>query len=156
MKRAISIILLLAIFATSAAFADENEYFILCNPDSHVCIRRSPKKDSDEIGQLEFGDMILTDGRKRNGFLHCIRLSNEWGEGWVYKGYLVQDEPRKWGQLVSVTANGRVASRRYVNGKRQGWLKRGQKVTVYGYSDEWAVTNRGFVKTKFLEVGNGE
>jgi len=152
MKRLIAIILLLcSLFGLAVA----DEYYIICNPKSYVNVRMSPKKASDGTGRLEFGDLVTTDGRRRNGYLHCVGLSNEWGEGWVYKGYLVPDKPVRETCMATVVSNGRVACRRYVNGKRKAWAYNGDEVTVYGYSDEWAVTSKGFIQLRYLEVWYG-
>lgn len=153
MKRAISILIVLTVlFAVLTAFADEGEYFIICNPESYVWVRRSPKKTAEETGRLEIGDKVYADGPRKNGYVHVDGLSTEWGEGWVWKGYLVEDQPVIYNGNGTVASNGRVACRRYVNGSRKGWAKSGTEVRVLAYSDEWAVTSRGFIQTKYLEM----
>lgn len=134
---------------------NETECWILCQPDSFVNARMNPKKKSMELGRLECGDKIYTDGKVKNGFLHCYGFTFEAGEGWVHKGYVVYDEPYyPIIQNTKITSNGRVAARKTINGKRRCWLKDGQEIKVYMTSDEWSVTNKGFVKTEFIEKGN--
>ena len=141
-------------FMTHARGEDDIECWILCQPDSYVNIRLNPKKKSIEVGRLECGDPIFTDGKTKNGFLHVYGFTFEVGEGWVHKGYVVYDEPFKPVQYdTTVNSNGRVAARRTINGQRRCWLKDGQAIKVYMASEEWSVTNKGFVKTKFLNLG---
>lgn len=144
------VFILTALIAVSTVFADENELFIICDPRSHVNVRRSPKRDSEEIGWLECGDSVWVDGKKKNGFAHGFP-NVENGDGWIYAGYLVDEKPIKYGGTATIRSNGRVACRQYVNGKRQGWLKPGQQVTVLAYTSEWALTKKGFVKMLYLE-----
>ena len=141
------------ILCAVVTLAHGDEYYVICNPKSYVCVRMAAKKSSEETGRLEFGDQVITDGRKRNGYYHC-QISNEWGEGWIHKGYLVPDKPVKVTCMATVVAKGRLACRRYINGKRKAWARNGEDLTVYGYSDEWAVTNKGFVQMRYLEVWN--
>ena len=133
---------------------EEVECWILCQPDSFVNARMNPKKKSIEIGRLECGDKIYTDGKVKNGFLHVYGLSFEVGEGWVHKGYVVYDEPYKpVFQDTTVNANGRVKARKTINGQKRCWLKDGQSIKVYYVSNEWCVTNKGFVKTEYIDIG---
>ena len=136
---------------TSHAKAEEwVECWILCQPDSFVNARLNPTRKSIEIGRLECGDKIYTDGKSKNGFLHCS-VGFEYGEGWVYKGYIVYDKPEKPKNLeTNVESNGRVAARKTIDGQRRCWLKDGQTIKVYMISKEWAVTNKGFVKSEFV------
>ena len=137
------------------AHAEEKPCWILCQPDSWVYARMNPKKKSMELGKLECGDMLYTDGRTKNGFLHVWGLTFETGEGWVSKGYIIYDEPFvPRFQDTQVKSNGRVSARRTINGKRRCWVKDGQSIKVYMASAEWCVTNKGFIKTKFIELGD--
>lgn len=138
----------------SHAHADQ-ECWILCQPDSWVYARMNPKKKSMELGRLECGDMVYTDGKTKNGFLHVYGLSFELDEGWVHKGYVVYDKPFvPRFQETQVKSNGRVSARKTINGKRRCWVKDGQSIKVYMVSAEWCVTNKGFIKTKFIELGD--
>lgn len=153
MKRIVACILLLTlIFACSTAFADEYKVFIICNPKTPVIVRKTPKKGAAETGRLDFGDDVLTDGRKKNGYLHIIGVT-EAGEGWIFAGNTVTDQPLKLtGARASIAATGRVMTYRWINGKRNGWVQVCEEVKVYAISEEWAVTNRGYIRTKYLEV----
>ena len=132
----------------------EEEYetmYAICQPGDRVNIRPFPNRNLTE-GWLETGDEVLVDGRKRNGFIHCVGLNNESGEGWVHKGYLVWDKPERVSCIGTVISRGKLAARKNVGGKRVRWLKPGGTVKVYYVSDEWCVTNCGYVKTEFLEL----
>ena len=77
----------------------------------------------------------------------------ETGEGWICSGYVVEDEPQKTERTRAVVAaTGRVMSYRRIGGARNGWLNIGDELTVYALSEEWAVTNKGYIRTKYLEV----
>lgn len=147
---------ILNIYFLTRAKGEEREYtecWVLCQPDSYVNARLNPKKKSAEIGRLECGDNFYTDGKTMNGYVHCFGVG-EWGEGWVHKGYVVYTKPYKPStQLKKVESNGRVAARRTIDGARRCWLKNEQTIKVYMISEEWSVTNQGFVKTKFIESG---
>lgn len=153
MKKIIVIILLLAaITGLLPGCAEEAEYYVICDPQSHVCVHLSPKKKSEETGRLEIGDKVYAEGQKKNGFLYCTGINNEWGGGWVYKGYLVEDKPVVCGTTATVVSNGKVFCRNYVNGSKCGSLKNGAEVKVLAYSQEWAVTKKGYIKTEYLEM----
>ena len=153
MKRLISILaficILTAILAVSVA---EDEYFIICNPKTYICVRRTPKKGAEETGRLDFGDSVFTDGKKKNGYLHVVDITED-GEGWVFAGNVISDKPEKLENArANVAATGRVMSYRWVNGKKNGWVNVGTQVVVLAWSEEWAVTNKGYIRTQYLEV----
>jgi hypothetical protein len=155
----IAVIIIIAILInayclTHAKSEDDIDCWILCQPNSWVNARMYPKKKSEEIGRLECGDKITTDGKIKNGFLHVYNLNFELSEGWVHKGYIVYDEPYKPLFIdTCITSNGRVSARKTINGKRRCWVKDGQAIKVYMMSEEWSVTNKGFIKTKFIDTG---
>ena len=153
MKKLIATVLLLtALFACFTALADEYKVFILCNPKTPVIVRETPKKGAKETGRLDFGDEVWTDGRKRNGYLHVLGIT-EAGDGWVFAGNTILDRPEKLeGARANIAATGRVMTYRWVNGKKNGWLQICDEVKVYAISEEWAVTNKGYIKMKYLEV----
>ena len=138
----------------SHAKGEDIDCWVLCQPDSWVNARMNPTKKSIKLGYLECGDHLYTDGKIKNGFLHVWGFSFELGEGWVHKGYVVYSQPYiPVFKKTTVKSNGRVAARRTVNGDRRCWLKDGNEITVYMASEEWSVTNKGFVKTKFIDLG---
>lgn len=150
---AVIFILLAIIFlAVGIAKADETR-FILCDPKptNHVAVRRSPRKGAEETGRLFCGDEILTDGKTKNGYLHILGMT-EYGEGWVHTGYVVDDQPVIEICNATVAANGRVMSWRYIGNKKNGWLDVCTEVKVFARSDEWAVTSKGYIRMKYLEV----
>lgn len=126
--------------------------WVLCQPDSYVNIRTKPRKNASTCGQLYSGDYIFLDGISRNGFLHCINMSTEEGEGWVYKGFIVYSEPYEDGHEYLIDSDGRVACRRSVDGTRRLWLSNEDVLTVYMASDDWCLTDKGFVKTEFINL----
>lgn len=146
-------ILITAVGCAFCAFCESERVFILCDPRTPVNVRASPKKGTDIVGRLDFGDWIETDGEERNGFLHVYGIG-EAGEGWLYSGYVVEDQPHKVERWAYVDATGRVKSYRWIGGKRLKWLTVGSRVKVYGRSEEWAVTNKGYVRTAYLEWGS--
>lgn len=152
MKRVIAITLILtAILSGFSRVCAEERVFVLCNPESFVIVHRNPKMTSEKAGRLECGEYALTDGKKKNGFLHILNVT-EYGEGWIYTGYVVHDQPTIRDAVACVAASGKVRARRCINGQRIAWLKVGTEVRVYAMSEEWAVTDRGFVNREYLEV----
>lgn len=126
--------------------------YVICTKDDHVNVRPFPGRKHEPSGWLEPGDMVYMDGKTRNGYCHVVGLSNEEGAGWVHKGYLVSYPPEFVDRDATVTSKGRLAARKYVNGKRTRWLKPGSTVHIWYMSEEWCVTNRGYVQTKYLEL----
>lgn len=123
--------------------------YVLCA--DYVNVRPYPNKKGEILGRLETGDIVYLDGTKKNGYLHvsCTGLEDD---GWIYKGYIVYDMPEKVGQYATIVSKGRLAARKNVGGRRTRWLKPLASVFVYYWSDEWAVTNCGYVQSKYLEL----
>lgn len=149
MKR-ITAILAVLIFLMGQAAADS--YFILCRPGSEINVRERPKLKSEAVGCKFFGDMIITDGKEKNGFVHAINLLSETGDGWIYKGLLIREPPTACRGKAQVFNTSRVACRKYANGKIIGWLADGSEVEVYAVSEEWTVTDHGYIRTEFLTI----
>lgn len=157
MKKALVLAMALAlIFANGFAdeFEDCTEAWVLCQPGSYVHVRANPSRNSQDNSVLYSGDRIILDGRVKNGFYHCVLMANEAGEGWVSKGFVVHDKPFSDGRKYLVSANGRVACRRSINGDRRHWLHDGDIITVYMVSIDWCLTNQGFVKTECIDLKN--
>lgn len=142
----------LALSAANTALSESDEYFVICKPGTSVNARISPNKRAEIVGWFDCGDKLLTDGKTRNGFVHIIDCSLEVSEAWIHAGYLVEDEPVILNMTTVVVSYGRVACRKCIGGKRTRWAKPGTEVTIYARSDEWCVTNKGFVMTKYLGV----
>lgn len=138
---------------TGVAYADNN---ILALCKSYVNIRESPSAKSRIIGYLDCGDGVETDWVRNGDWLHCVNLSLELTDGWVYAGYIVEDQPEFVDSEYKVVSSGRVALRKMVCGKRRAWIKSGKILKVLWRSNEWSLTNRGYIKSEFLEVYYGE
>ena len=128
------------------------EMYIMCMPNDRVNIRMGPSRRAYPIGWCEVGDMVYYDGKTRNGFRHCIGLGIEAGEGWIYKGYLVDEEPEYINCKATITSRSRLAARKNIGGKRTRWLKPNAELLVYYWTETWSMTNCGYVKSKFLEL----
>lgn len=145
---------ILIIFATrSIGYSEEDPCFtawVICQPNDFVNAREKPSRKSRECGYFLPGDPVETDGYSKNGFLRCYGF--ETGVAWVSEGYVVYDKP----ELVDCTAysiaKGRLAARKCIDGKRRCWVGVNEEVKVSWMSSEWCVTNKGFVKTEFLEM----
>lgn len=126
--------------------------YAICQPDDYICIRSKANRKSHEEGYLLCGFSVYVSDQTKNGFVYSSELNTESGEGWIFTGYLVNDEPLDMdGKIYKVVSNARVAARKYINGPRRGWLKNGDLVEVHYMTEEWCVTNKGFVMTKYLE-----
>lgn len=125
--------------------------WVICQPGDYVNARARPTTKSESIGRLETGDAVELDGETKDGFAHSDPIHMENGDGWIHAGYLVFDEPEwKAGALYRVDANGRVACRKYIDGPRRCWVVDGSHVQVFWLTAEWAVTNKGFIRTEYL------
>ena len=151
-KRLIAILLAL-LFISTAAVADDYAVYVLCQPDSFVYVRQFPKRGAHEVGYVELGEELTTDGTKRNGFLQVDAFE---GGGWIYSGFVTEYPVTVESIETEIDSRGRVACRRYINGTRRKWLKNGQKVVVFAFADDWTVTNQGFIQTQYLGVFSGE
>lgn len=143
-------------FGFAEAFADSTwtyKGYVICTPDDYVNVRARPNKNAEAVGRLEPGDMILLDGDERDGFLHCVDLSFEQSDGWIHSGFVVYDQPKLVNEEYTVVAKKRLFARKYVNGKKTRTLKPMTIVTVYYWSEEWCVTNKGYVQSEWLEYG---
>lgn len=145
----------LAIFGMQKISIAEERYteaYVICMPEDKVNVRAAPQIHSDSVGTFDPGEKIYLDGKARNGYLHCVELSFEQTEGWISNGHVVYDEPLFIDKEATVISKGRLAARKNVEGKRVRWLKKGTVIHVYYLSEEWTVTNKGYIMTKFLEI----
>lgn len=148
LKRLLAI-LLAVLFISTAAVAETYTVYVLCQPDSFVYVRQFAKRDAQEAGFAYLGDELTTDGTKRNGFLH---VSGFEGGGWIYAGFVTEYPITVIKAETQIDSKGRVACRRYINGTRRKWLKNGQKVLIFAFAQDWAITNQGFIQTQYLGV----
>ena len=147
----LTVIALIAVLSVyDYAFADE--FYVLCKPDGEVNVRERSKLKSPIVGCVFFADRIETDGKEENGFVHVVNLHAEADSGWIYKGLLSKSEPIKATGKAQVFGSEKVAARKYAGGKVKKWLHEGQNVELYAISEDWCVTEYGYVMTKFLTV----
>lgn len=126
--------------------------WVICMKNDVVNVRQGASRSSCEIGRLESGTMVYLDGKKKHGYVHAVGLNTEYGEGWIHSGYLVDEEPEYVNCTAVIISKGRLAARKYVDGKRTRWLKPGAELKVYYWTDSWSLTNCGYVKSEFLEL----
>ena len=123
--------------------------YVLCKPESYVCVREFPKKGAPVTGYLYLGDDVEPDGKVRNGYRHIVNLSTEAGEGWVHDGYLDYSETQKVEKTVRV-AKGQTRVRSRIDGEVLRRLKKGTVLTVSAESAEWSITSVGYIRTELL------
>ena len=129
--------------------------FVMCKPveGNYVSIRRTPSRSGMEVGRLECGDWFETDGTSKDGWIRVYGIG-EYGEGWIYCGYVVTEEPQMIGKQYRAACNGRLIIRKWMNGPKvdgKGYLVNGSTVQVFCIADGWAMTNRGYIMAEFLE-----
>lgn len=128
------------------------ECWVVCEPDSFVMIRSQPNLHGRVVGWAYAGDRITADDLTEDGWVHSSDLLIEAGEGWICIDYLTDAQPRMTeGLICRVEANGRVAAREGIAGKRRAWLQPGTEVEVYMVAGEWAVTDKGYIAIEYLE-----
>ena len=132
-------------------YAIADGYYVLCTPEAEVNIRAKPKLKSEIVACYFFASEVKTDGKEENGWIHVTDINGEVSEGWIYKGLLVEDVPVASPGRAQVYG-GRVACRKYANGKIIRYLEDGSSVQIYAISDEWCVTEYGYIRTEFLTV----
>ena len=125
--------------------------WVMCK--SYVVVRRTPSKSGQEVGYLECGDWFRTDGTSSNGYIRVSGVG-EYGEGWVYSGYVVTEEPEAVFSTYTCVARKRVACRRWMGGDYESlpWLNNGSTVQVLYMADGWALTSRGYIRSEWLEA----
>ena len=118
-------------------------------------VRAFPKTRADVVGRVEVGQEFDTDGVRRNGFLHLIGTGFEAGDTWIYSGYVTDTPVTVQTIETEIKSNGRVACRRAIKGTRRKWVTNGQNAVIYAFCDDWAITDRGFIQTRFLRCFYG-
>ena len=151
LKRFIFLLLAIVLFV-SCSVAENTSVWVLCQPDSYVNIRPFASKRHDPCGIMECGWDGETDGTTKNGYILVYSISTEAGCGWIKKGYIVYSKPIVHTYNTNIYSKGRVACWRSIGGNRRCWAKNGDCITVYATSEEWAVTNKGFIRTEYLGV----
>ena len=152
--RAVLIVLIIQSLYVIIGRAEENQCWALCKPRDHVNLREEPRKDSKSVGWLECGDSFYTDGIIKNGWLHVLDVGE--CDCWIYAGYVSFEAPVYVDEQYVCVAKKWVACRRWVNGPqikgRRGWLHNGTNVNVHYIAGDWAVTDRGYIRSEWLEV----
>ena len=148
----LTLIAVLTVLRISKAGAEGTTCYVFCDPDSFVTIRSEPKRKSVEVGGATFGSELKTDGKIRNGYIHVYDLAAEEDEGWISTGYVVYDPPRITSYKALVVSNGMLTARKSIGGKMKKMLRPMTEVKVFCESDEWCLTNYGYVMTDYLEA----
>lgn len=158
MKRLISvfiIVVLMMITCVSYSEDDKTEIYVLCHPDSYVNVRSYPGRKGEVLGRLEVGYQLYTDNVIKNGYIHCVDMSLEDTEGWIYKGYIIYDEPVEINTDTNVLKN-KVIARKYVDGDKRCYVKKDDILTVYWSGYEWSITSKGYIRTDLLNIDYSE
>jgi hypothetical protein len=147
-----AIVLILALIVTVGRSEEFNgQRWIICK--DYVMIRAWPSRSATEAGQLDPGDEVEIDKQKKKGFAHIVDPV----DGWVWAGNLTESPPVEINAYGFVIARKRVACRRWVNGpqiKSNPWAQTGTMIWVFWMSEDWAVTSRGYIQSKWLEIEN--
>ena len=160
MKRTLIVVAVVLFFAAClmigycTGHADTMTAWVLCKPGAQVNVRLKASKTSEIVGRLECGDDIQIDGETRNGWIHVTGIGEN-GDGWIYCGFVVLEEPVPVFDNYVVVAKKRVACRRWCDGPqisgKLGWIYNGSEVSVFYTADGWAVTSRGYIRSEYLE-----
>ena len=160
MRRLVPILIALMLVFCCTSYADETDgevfqMYVLCKPNDYVNARYRPSTKSEVMGRLDCGDAVDTCGetKKDNQGRTWVKIFGfEANEAWVCKSYL-QESPVVVCECTGyVERNGRVALRKLPNGKRIKWLKNGEEVNIIAMSDEWVLTEKGYVKREMLYI----
>ena len=145
----LSAVAVMVVSAYGYAFADE--MYIMCDCESFVNARNTPGKGGEIVGRYECGDVVQTDGRAKNGFIHVIDCSFEQSEAWVKAWYLSEYQPHRV-SMTTVVKRDRTIARNGIGGNAMRRLKAGTAVKILVYTPEWCLTDRGYIRTEFLGV----
>lgn len=128
-----------------------HECWVLCQPESGVYVRRRPGTQSEAVAIVSCGTSLRTYQEERGTFMKIVELPAEETEGWICQRYIVWTEPEEVNQERAIVAEGRVAARKWIEGPVARWIQPGETVTVYWMSSEWAVTDRGYIRSDYIE-----
>lgn len=137
------------------ARAEEKEVqcWVMCKPGGYVNLRMWASKGATEVGRLDCGDTFTTDGKTKDGFVHCLDKGD--ADCWIWAGNVVFEEPEIIGEQYVVVARNRVACRRWIDGPQiadKPWIMNGTNVDVFVIADGWACTSRGYIQSEWLEA----
>lgn len=151
----IALIVFVAVVAFVIGSGKSENYatcWVMCK--TNVNVRKLPDKASEAVGRLDACDSFKTDGQTKNGWVHVMDIG-EYGDGWVYVGYVVTEEPKPVFQNYVCVAKRQAACRRWIGGPQitgHKWLKNGQHVSVLYIADGWALTSAGYMQDEWIEV----
>jgi hypothetical protein len=158
-SKVLIVILLICIALAAYAIATEinrahaetvyAKQWIMCK--DYVLIRMGPSRKSPEVGQLDPADEIEIDGKTKDGFAHIVSPV----DGWVWAGNIVDSKPEKIDGTGYVIANKRLYCRRWIDGptvEEKPYVINGSEVKVFWIGGGWALTNRGYLQSEWLEV----
>lgn len=157
MKKFLAFVMALVFVTGAFSLASANmKMHVLCDPNSYVNIRKDPNSKAYIMGKLYAMDdvTVIASRTVGNTTWYQIDVFLESGNvGWVSGGFLVYDEISyyKTGVEAKIKAKGGVHSRKSIDGKIRSKIKDRSTVQVFLYSNEWCVTNRGYIKTKFID-----
>ena len=139
----------------SEATAEDTETYscwVLCRPETGgVLVRDKPQKKSAEVALVDCGRCLETDQREKNGYVHVFGLAAEEDSGWISARYVLWSEPKQINKKMLVRADGRVACRKWIGGPVTDWAEEWDEVYVYWMNCEWAVTERGYIQSQYLD-----
>lgn len=135
-------------------FAEEatTDIWVLCDPNSYVCVREAPRKTAYAFGGITCGTRMETDGKTKGNYIHVVNVHAEDDTGWICSQYIVYDEPEPIYRGATVVSIGRLAARKGVGGKVKKWLQPMDELKVYWWSEQWCLTNYGYVQSAYLEL----
>lgn len=157
--RIIYVLILMILFSTAygltrAAQGEAEErtpVWILCQPGDYVNAREKPKKKSGIAGRMDAGFSTWTDGTETNGFTKIDGFESN--SAWVFSGYVTDEEPEYIGREYMIISEYKVLCRKWINGPRRCYVREGDLVTVYWWTKTWCVTNKGFVRSEYVDTG---
>lgn len=135
-------------FFEARADGIQEEVWVLCEPEGCVNLREKPKGQI--FGGVQACSVLWTDNVTKGSWLHVVELPAECDSGWISSRYIVYDRPEEIKREMRIQAEGRVACREWIGGKVIRWVYDGDVITVYYMSDEWSVTDHGYIKTEFI------
>lgn len=144
------LVIFLMFLCVSVATAKADTRYVLVR--SELNVRGKASLGSEIHGRLFAGDRVNV-ARTYKDWCFLEDLPSEEGCGWVSSTYLVAEPVTQYdGNPAIISANGRVAVRKTINGERTQWVHPGDTVSVYAMSETWSVTDRGYIKTEYLRL----
>ena len=132
-------------------YTEMDQVFVMCQPDSYVVIRSSPRKAYNESEYGFAGERLYTDWKVKNGYLHVYGPFED-VSGWIKQIYVSVWEPYVYQDGKDFVVVSRYANcRKWMNGPKKGSVKKGKIIKVFLEGAEWCVTNYGYIKTSCLE-----